>query len=64
MKISRGEGVKISTIFSPSGRVGIPFGSVKIKAFLSFQEIIDMIFYNDRFYQVNIEYKQNFVFGY
>ena len=56
-------GVKISYNILPPGRVGIAFGSVK-KSIITIQEIIDMIEYNDRSYQVDIECKQNFVIDY
>ena len=42
VKISRGWGWVENTIFWPSGRVGISFGSIN-KSIITIQEIIDLI---------------------
>ena len=42
VKISRGGGGVQNTIFWPSGRVGISFGSIN-KSIITIQEIIDLI---------------------
>ena len=61
--MSRGEGVKISyDIFNPELSWDT-FWLCQNKSILTIQEIIDIIFHNDRSYQVNIECKQNFVIG-